>query len=334
MNTSKFANRVGDALLRKQGGERKTWKRVIGVIVVLLLINAAFGWYWSWQPDLFPVEKAPQAVTGQTTTETLIRVAETLLDKPGGYLSNDVLPHSWWLDNMPNWEYGVVIQVRDMAKSMRRDISRSQSQSMADPDLAVAEPQFNFSSDSWAFPSTEGEYEKGIAALKRYNKRLTLPESNDNQAHFYPRADNLNSWLADVQNRLGSLSQMLAASVGRERLDADLRDAATSEERFEQTPWLEIDDRFYRARGACWALTELMRAVEIDFAKVLRKKKAMVSFQQVLRELESTQKPLWSPMVLNGSGFGVLANHSLVLANYISRANAAIIELRQLLERG
>jgi hypothetical protein len=38
--------------------------------------------------------------------------------------------------------------------------------------------------------------------------------------------------------------------------------------------------------------------------------------------------------VLNGSPFGFFANHSLVMANYISRANAAIIDLRQLLERG
>ncbi|MCF3997434.1 DUF2333 family protein, partial [Pseudomonas aeruginosa] len=42
----------------------------------------------------------------------------------------------------------------------------------------------------------------------------------------------------------------------------------------------------------------------------------------------------WSPMVLNGSGYGILANHSLVMANYISRANAAVIDLRQLLSQG
>jgi hypothetical protein len=39
-------------------------------------------------------------------------------------------------------------------------------------------------------------------------------------------------------------------------------------------------------------------------------------------------------MILNGSPFGVLANHSLVMANYLSRANAAVIDLRQLLSQG
>ena len=59
-----------------------------------------------------------------------------------------------------------------------------------------------------------------------------------------------------------------------------------------------------------------------------------MSVRQIIRELEASQEPLWSPMVLNGSAFGVLANHSLIMANYISRANAAVIDLRQLLSQG
>jgi hypothetical protein len=43
---------------------------------------------------------------------------------------------------------------------------------------------------------------------------------------------------------------------------------------------------------------------------------------------------LWSPMVLNGDGFGMMANHSLIMASHISRANAAIIDLRTLLAQG
>jgi hypothetical protein len=37
---------------------------------------------------------------------------------------------------------------------------------------------------------------------------------------------------------------------------------------------------------------------------------------------------------LNGSGFGIFANHSLVMASYISRAHAAISDLRALLAQG
>jgi len=77
-----------------------------------------------------------------------------------------------------------------------------------------------------------------------------------------------------------------------------------------------------------------LKAVEVDFNDVLEKKNAQVSLRQIIRELEASQEPVWSPMVLNGSGFGILANHSLVMANYISRANAALIDLNDLLSQG
>ncbi|MDX5152467.1 MAG: DUF2333 family protein, partial [Acidiferrobacterales bacterium] len=41
-----------------------------------------------------------------------------------------------------------------------------------------------------------------------------------------------------------------------------------------------------------------------------------------------------SPIILNGSGFGFVTNHSLVMASYISSANAAVIDLRNLLQQG
>ncbi|MCZ0943114.1 MAG: DUF2333 family protein, partial [Gammaproteobacteria bacterium] len=67
---------------------------------------------------------------------------------------------------------------------------------------------------------------------------------------------------------------------------------------------------------------------------VLDNKNARVSVQQIIRDLEPTQDTLWSPVVLNGSGMGFLANHSLVMASHISRVNAAIIDLRSLLAQG
>ncbi|MCQ4348310.1 DUF2333 family protein [Pseudomonas stutzeri] len=317
-------------------------RAVGGVLGVYLLGALVVGWYWSLEPELFPVQQNAQAaaeraqvklVAGYTTVETLKTVAGTLLDKPGGYLSNDLAPPGLWLDNMPNWEYGVLVQVRDLARALRKDFSRSQSQSTEDADLAKAEPKFHFDSNSWALPASEQEYRDGIRFLARFQKRLADPAQG--QAQFYARADNLRNWLTDVETRLGSLSQRLSASVGQMRLHTDL-DSATpaGSEEVVKTPWLQIDNVFYEARGQAWALSHFLRAIEVDFADVLAKKNATVSVRQIIRELEAAQEPLWSPVVLNGDGFGVLANHSLVMANYISRANAAIIDLRQLLEQG
>src|SRR5690606_17129876 len=156
-----------------------------------------------------------QPVTGAMTAATLIEVAETLLNKPGGYLSNDIMPPGLYLDNIPNWEFGVLVQVRDLSRAFRENFSRSQSQSSEDRDLVIVEPQFAMTNDRWMFPSSEGEYRKAVAALESYLQRISNPLDRD--AQFYARADNLSRWLVNVESRLGSLSQRLSASVGQTR---------------------------------------------------------------------------------------------------------------------
>ncbi len=313
---------------------------VIPLILVLLLILAN---YWSQEPDAFTIkplmQQESEVVTGTATTLTLIKTMDVLLHKPGGYLSNDMMPPGVWLDNIPNWEFGVLVQARDLALAMRNDFSRSQSQSTEDKDLMNAQPQLNFDSDSWILPTTEGEYQKAIDALNAYAKRLAQAESPD--AQFYARADNLSDWLGQVEKRLGSLSQRLSASTGQVRINTDLagdsaarQSTQTSQQVTVQTAWTELDDIFYEARGSTWALMHYLKAIEIDFKSVLEKKNALISLRQIIRELEASQEPMWSPVILNGSGFGLFANHSLVMASYISRANAAVIDLRQLLKQG
>ena len=251
---------------------------LVGTVVGYLFLVLAIGLFWSIEPESTTLPTTP-VFTGAATTTTLLQVASTLLDKPGGLLRNDIAPPGIWLDNMQNWEFGVLIQVRDLARALRKDFSRSQSQSTEDSDLATAEPQFNFDSTSWALPSSEGEYLTGIKSLQSYLERLTQTASTE--AQFYARADNLTRWLGDVETRLGSLSQRLTASVGQKRLNTDLagdtaatQTTANAIEMEIKTPWYQIDDVFYEARGASWALVQILRAVEIDFAEVLQKKNA------------------------------------------------------------
>ena len=325
-----------------------TLRIISGLIIVLILIQIVFGFLWNNEPDSFDVldnastlstEFNEDRVTGYITTATLIRAGETLLDKPGGYLSNDMLIPGVFMDNIPNWEFGVLVQMRDLSSALRNDISRSQSQSIEDKDLIITEPQFHFDSSSWLLPPTESEYRTGIKALYRYLHRLADADKQDGQ--FFARADNLKDWLSIVEKRLGSLSQRLSASVGQARINTDLSGDTAAQQSTPtakiietKTPWTEIDDVFYEARGSAWALSHFLKAVEHDFQSVLQKKNALVSLRQIIRELDATQATIWSPVILNGGGFGFFANHSLVMANYISRANAAVIDLRILLSQG
>lgn len=312
------------------------------VLAIIALLVIIVGIYWSRSPKIFWVNEYiedQRTVIGYSTSDTLIRVARTLVEKPGGYLTNDRMLPGILLDNIPNWEKGVLTQVKDLSRVIRNDYSRSQSQSKEDEDVLFATEKFFSESNSWLFPPTERRFREGIEAIERYRDRLTGTRQPD--AQFYARADNLREWLAEVEKRLGSLTRRLGDSVAKTRINESLAGDPSAKAAQAQpdkvnvkTSWFEIDDIFFEARGSAWALLHFLRAAEFDFAQVLNDKNAEASVRQIIRELEASLDPLRSPMILNGSGYGLWANHSLVMANYLARANAAVINLRELLDQG
>jgi len=331
----------------KRWKEKGLWWTAGLFLVTYLVVVVILGIFWSQSPSGFDVREVAmkyadqpnEIVTGSYTAATGLEIADILLNKPGGYLSNDMTPPGVYLDNTPNWEFGALTVLRDLADSLRHQLSRAQSQSQEDPDLAIAEPQFNYESESWILPSTESEYRKGVKALERYFHRLS--ESGQGSAEFYARADNLAAFLERIEMRLGSLANRLSQAAGKQQYVTSLADNAgspestpTPDEEVVKTPWLKIDDIFFEARGYAWGVLHVFEAIQIDFEKVLQDKNATISLKQIGRELEETQNMLWTPWIMNGTGFGPMANHSLVMASYLSRANAGVIDLRRLLREG
>ncbi|WP_305910088.1 DUF2333 family protein [Methylomarinum sp. Ch1-1] len=315
----------------------------LGIVALILII---LGEWWGSEPGPFNVQEeaikrmevthTDQMPVGYVYANTLAHIAEVLMYKPGGYISNDVAPPGVLIDNIQNWEHGALIMLRDATTALRNHFSRDQSQSAEDKDLAKAEPYFYYERNSWALPSTESEYEKGIESLHDYMLRLQDPNAK-NPAQFYSRADNLWQYVEIVIKRLGGLSTRLGASTDEFSGAAhgpptDPEDLMTST--LGKTPWLEIDDVFYEARGACWALLHILKAVKHDFADILLDKRAMNTVDIMIHSMEQALTPVLSPMILNGGGFGLFANYSLAMANYIARANASALDLRDIMNRG
>jgi hypothetical protein len=326
---------------------RPLYRSLFYAFVIYLLAAIFLGIYWSAIPKALNVNAAiqrqltllklpsqTQLPNGVATTSTLIAVSEALLNKPGGYLANDIFPPALWLDDMPHWELGVLLQVRDTTQILRASLSQSNLNHELDVDLQKAEVRFNFSNNSWGFPSSESQYAEGIELLQKYNFRLL--QADNASAQFYVDAQHLNDYLAGVEQRLKNLSQRLTASVGP-AINTDIAAMPVKQNDskkivnglYTKTPWLQIDDVFYEARGSSWALIALLKGVEIDFADVLQTKNAQASFDQIIRELTPTQQSVYSPMILNGDGFGFVANHSLVMASYLARSQAAIADCRR-----
>jgi len=294
-------------------------------LFLFLILLAALGWYWSREPGVFAVRATDASRPGQVLAQALTRVSATLQDKPGGYLRNDLLLPGLLLDNVPSWELGVLRQMRDMTRALHRDMGLSHAPYVEDSDLALAEPAFNVNPDSWLFPMAERELSRGSDALDSYSERLGRGE-----ARFYPRITYLQRWLTDVDASLGLLSTRLNAALP-DHAALSLAPGESTLPLAGATAWSGIDDVFYEARGSAWALLHLLKAVEVEFGPELDRRQALLSLRAAIHELEATQQTLWSPVILNGSGFGLFANHSLVMANYLNRAQSDLADVRVLL---
>lgn len=296
-----------------RGRRPRRWPR--RALPALLLAVVLLGWYWSLEPEPLQLAALPafdgrvQQATGIATTRMLQASVQTLLDKPGGFLGNDLAPPGIWLDNMVAWERGAMSASRDLVRAMRRDFTHAPDVALEDADLLRAEPRLYFSGSDWL--TTEDEYRRGILALESYAQRLdSLPPT----AQFHARADSLARWLQDVEVRLDSHVAALGASTAA----GDAR-----------TGWQQIDDNFYEARGYAWGLRAQQEAIAADFAPVIREAGAEGLHRLVMGELDGTQKPVRSPLVMNGSEYGMVANHSLVMAGYLARTRAAVQQMRE-----
>ncbi|MEQ1527726.1 MAG: DUF2333 family protein [Methylococcales bacterium] len=319
-------------------------------LLVVSLVLFILGAWWGSEPGQFNIQdeavkraeethSTDNMPVGYVYTNTLAHIAEMLLHKSGGYITNDVAPPGVLLDNIANWEYGALVMLRDATSALRNHFARDQSQSAEDPDLAIAEPYFYYENDSWALPSTEAEYQKGIESLHKYMERLQKYGGPVKKAQFYSRADNLWQYTEVVIKRLGGLSTRLTANSSSANLGPGLSDLEREAAEQQGTPvakvtWLEIDDVFYEARGASWALLHILRAIKHDFADILLDKRAMRTVDIMIKAMENALQPILSPMVLDGGGYGLFANYSLTMANYIARANAAALDLRDIMNRG
>jgi len=303
------------------------WKPLLGLVVVYLVVTLALGAWWSLTPDGFDVQQASAEQRGRLASDapgaapldtspagrgaviiaTQMTLLDTLLDKQGGYLRNDMLPPGLWLDNMPAWELGVLKQARGEAHTL---VEKSAMQPGA---LKEAQERLDGDSQDWLYPSTEHRIAKARDAYA-----VVLDDLNQQRDALPAEGDVPAYWLSRVARRLDELTYRLSASVADPEA---LRELEVDVDQLPgRTPWYRVDDIFFEARGQAWALEHLLAAMVADYGDVMAAADAESLVERLQAELKQAQRTLWSPVVLNGTGFGIFANHSLMMAAYTQRA--------------
>jgi len=166
---------------------------------------------------------------------------------------------SHYLDNMANFQQGIVYALGRFTISLSDQIGRSRGSSQVDPDLDHAVGFLKYSPTVWIFnpktsllptASSDTQYRSAREALLSYNKRLAA-----GQAVFDARSDNLVATLDSISADLGSQSAMIEQYLAENHF------------------WLtesHSDDIFYATKGRMYADYLILRELKIDYAQVIK----------------------------------------------------------------
>jgi hypothetical protein len=252
-------------------------------------------------------------------------------DMADNWLPNDIFWPTALLDNMPNFQLGVLEVVRYNVRVLRDNLSRMRTTDRLDQSAEAAFTNLSNDPFKWWFPSAESKWKLALAQLETYNRNLASGKS-----HFYARADNLIELLNQYLSLMGGVNTRLINAP------RDLKTTIGIEEQKDKTspapsvdidiPWTQIDDNFYYAQGVAYALHESFRAIRVDFNEVLKDKNSLTLVDKILEILGRCNfEPL---IVFNGDPDSIFANHSLNLSGIFNDARQKMNSLTVALMQG
>jgi len=303
---------------------------VVAIFVIIIVLASVFTWSKSGVPvKPFEVKKV-----GNRTGATFAWVNEEMMRRElsHGWLVNDKILPTRFLDNRPAFQVGVLEVVRLNSICLRENLSRLRTTDRRDEILNEACLLFHNEEKAWIYPAPELKYRKAIKLLSEYRERL------GKDSHFFPRADNLIqllefhlSIMGGANTRLVNAPEDINVRPGEETAgDTHLTGESAVNVK---TDWWKTDDNFYYVKGVAWGIYHTLAAVKVDFGHVLRDKNSMELLDSVLFDLERCLKidPFY---ICNGRPGGVWPNHSMNLSSPFNDARQKIHSLVSALTTG
>lgn len=255
-----------------------------------------------------------------------VALAAALIDREvnrNGWVANDpfFMPGSM-LDNMPNYQLGMIHALGRFAFQMVDQIGRTRGSSQTDRDLQEAAGLLQYSGTKWIFDfstsllptaKSEEQYRKARVSLLNYNTRLSA-----GQAVFERRADNLQATLERIALDIGSASAAI---------DRRIREGENT-----LIDW-EADDVFYSVKGQLYAYYLILRELKQDYPNLVRDRELGGTWDQMLESFAAGAglKPL---VVFNAKPDAViLPNHLGSMGFYVERARTQIYEIVNILQK-
>lgn len=314
-----------DPDLAADTGRRGRWRRLALrgglVLLVLVLLYYPVGMLWVHTVDDDPDFAATAVPEGGSQA---VGIAAALIYREVDshrWVANDpfFLPGAA-LDNMPNYQQGIISSLSRFALEMTDQIGRTRGSSRADADLDKAAGLLKYPGNVWLWDlstswaptaSSEQQYRAAARALVAYNQRLAT-----GAAVFDRRSDNLLATLERITADLGSSSAVIEQHIhdtGGALID------------------FKADDIFYNTKGRLYGYALVLRALGGDFENVLRERDMTVVWSQMIDTfLAAVALEPW--VISNGSPDAmVVPNHLLAQGFYLMRARTQLREITNIL---
>ncbi len=323
--TGQAAAGAGRAGLKLLGAIPLTVLLVVLGVVAYILIGMAVVYKIDDDPAWRPIEQVRGGSAAVDMAAGLIRREVQI----NGWTPNDPPFYpGWYLDNMPNFQAGILYAVQRFTDQLRQYVGRNRRSSAEDADLAQAYGKLSIDPRRWVYDITqswiptvpaEEEFMQARDLLITYNQRVASGE-----AFFEPRADNLIDTLGQLRNDLGSAAAQIenfnageAVPFGQDRDARPARD-------------FEI---YYRNKGRLYGYFMLFEALETDFAQVLADRGAQSVWDDMMDNLRIAA--LLQPfMTLSGDLDGHFwPNHLATQGFYILRARVQVAEVMDILAK-
>jgi hypothetical protein len=302
--------------------------RRVGLGAAIVLVVAAGLYYPIGMVVLHTIDDSPdfQVTAMPGGGSRAVAMAAALIEREvdhHAWVANDpfFLP-GWALDNMANYQQGIVAALSRFAVEMGDQLARTRGSSRVDQDLDRAAGLLKYPGNVWIFDlstsfaptaSSEAQYRAARKALLAFNDRLAA-----NRAVFERRADNLLATLDRITADLGSSSDLIGRQIAER--SGNLLD-------------FQADDTFYATKGRLYAYYMVLRELGRDFERPIAERDAARIWNQMIEALReaATLQP-W--VVLNGAPDSqFLPNHLTSQGFYLLRARTQLRELTDILRK-
>ena len=222
---------------------------------------------------------------------------------------------SAWLDNMPNYQLGIISAVADLAESLARVQEKTIADGSDPSPLSEAAELLQYPGTIWMFspqnslipvPSASSQYAKARKLLIRYNKFLAAGAET---AYKSPE---------DLAFILKRISYDLSRD-GIKKLEEQIRE--------ENTSWVDFkaDNIFFYNQGKAYGYYLLLQALGHDYKEIIVSRNLYQKWTQMLSALETASaiRPLIVRNASLDSSFS--PNHLNYLAFYMLKAQKTML---------